>query len=380
MSACLPVDVLLSEEHPAAVMLVEHGRVVAANAAAGKLFGPQAAVGIAVASCFEDGSHRKLATALAARRGVRVELQTVAQAGEPQVVLLLVEPLGGQTLLLALRVGPEYDQRAEHTLLQVNASLVNVTRELAQRGAELASAKAELERLADLREASVATLSHDIRSPLTAITFLTSDQERRASRLTPEEVADRARSIDRNAKRVLHMVDELLDLARLDANEVMIQSQPVALASVAADVLDSVAPIAAASAVRLELAASATVRVKGDATRLFEVVANLVNNAIRHSPRGGVVRVSIEDGRDVVRCFVRDEGPGVPAPLRSQLFDRFRQGAGHVGSAGLGLYITRRIVQMHGGRIWLEETGLPGASFAFELPALHEPNDAGLQS
>jgi signal transduction histidine kinase len=76
-----------------------------------------------------------------------------------------------------------------------------------------------------------------------------------------------------------------------------------------------------------------------------------------------------EDG--AVRCVVRDEGPGVPPALRAHVFERFRLGGEHAGSAGLGLYITRRLVELHGGRIWLEEPGPRGAGFAFELP--HKP-------
>ena len=369
MIASIPVDLLLSEDHPAAAVLVEEGRVIAANAAASSLLEPGVVAGVAVASLFDEGSRAKLAAALAADRRGAVELQSRGGACAPQVVCFVVEPLGARRLLVAHRVGPAYGARAEHTLLDLNARLANLTRELSQQGAELAAAKAELERVAALRDAAMAALSHDIRSPLAAIVLLAASLEKRAGS-APEDIARRAQSIQRNAERVIRLVDELLDVARIESGRDEIAAEPVLLAAVAADVLDSVEPIASAGGKRLELAAADTGPVSGDPTRLFQVFANLVTNAVRHSPSGGAVRVAIEEDGARVRCIVRDEGPGVPAELRDHLFERFRRGRIDGGSAGLGLYITRRLVELHGGRIWLEEPGPRGAGFVFELPRL----------
>jgi signal transduction histidine kinase len=369
MTATVPVDLLLSNDNPIAAVLVEGGRVLVANAAAGALLGRGAAAG-AWSTAFNEGSCTKLAVALAAGRRTVVELQTLRDVGEPRVVRFLFEPLGASALLLALQIGPEYAERAEHALLDANARLANLTRNLTQQHAALAAAKADLERVAALRDASMATLSHDIRSPLTAIILASTALEASAAASSPEDVARRAAAIRRNAERILRLVDELLDAARIDSGALEMAVQPVSLAAVASDVLESVEPIASEGGVRMELVAARASRVAADPTRLYQILSNLVTNALRHSPRGGCVRVFVEEGDGAVRCVVRDEGAGVPPALRAHVFERFRLGGRHAGSAGLGLYITRRLVELHRGRIWLEAPGPRGAGFAFELPTM----------
>jgi signal transduction histidine kinase len=369
MTATVPVDLLLSNENPIATLLVGSRRVLAANAAADALLGRGAAA-YAWSIAFDEASCIKLSVALAAGRRTIVELQSLSGAREPRVVRFLFEPLGASALLLAQHVGPEYAEHMEHALLDANARLANLTRDLSQKHAALAAAKAELERVAALRDASIATLSHDIRSPLTAVVLASRALDASAASSAPEDVSRRAAAIGRNAKRILRLVDELLDAARIDSGAVEIAVQPVSLAAVACDVLESVEPIASEGGVRMELVATRDGTVAADPTRLYQILSNLVTNAVRHSPRGACVRVLVGEGDGAVRCVVRDEGAGVPADLRAQVFERFRLGGKHAGSAGLGLYITRRLVELHGGRIWLEAPGPRGAGFVFELPGM----------
>jgi signal transduction histidine kinase len=371
MTGAIPLEVLLADDHPSAVLLVEGALVVAANAAAAVLLGPGAAAGAAVPSLFDERSRDKLAAAQDEGRRRTVELQHLHGDRAPVPVRFHLEPLGGRFLLVACGVGPDYRERDEQQLLEINARLANLTRELSQQRAQLGAAKADLERLVALREASMAALSHDIRSPLTAIVFQATAQEARAASLTPEDAARHAQAIRRNAARVLQLVDELLDASRLGSGEVEMAAQPTSLPAVAAEVVDSVEPIAAAAGVGLEVTgAQAGGWVSGDRLRLFQVLANLVNNAIRYSPSGSAVRIVIEEEGELVRCAVRDEGPGVPPDLREQVFDRFRQGGKNAGSVGLGLYIARRLVELHRGRLWLEEPRPRGAGFVFELPRM----------
>jgi signal transduction histidine kinase len=374
MSASAPFDPVLSEEPPMAVLLVQDGRIVEASARAAALLGPGAAPGATIASLFDEGSRAKLEAALAVDRSRTVELQSLREGPEPAVVRLRIEPLGAARLLVACGAGPDYPERAEHQLLEMNARLTNLTRELSQQRAELTAAKAELERLGALRDAWMASLSHDIRSPMTAIAFVAAAQEKRVGSLAPEDVVRHAQAIRRNVDRVLRLVDDILDSARLDSGEAEMTGRPTSLAVVAADVVDSLEPIAVAAGVRLDVpVAKEGGWVVGDPLRLFQIIANLVSNAIRHTTAGGTVRIVIEEDGDAVRCAVRDEGAGVPPELRPHVFERFRQGGERAGSVGLGLYIVRRLVELHGGRIWLEEAGLRGAGFAFELDRAQSP-------
>lgn len=370
MSRPAPEGGLLPEASRAPVLLVEGGNVVAASSAANELFGRDA-VGSPLGSLLDPGSRAKLSAAQAAGT---LELQVLREDRPPIAVRFQIERFGPRIVLVACAAGPAYSELAEHRLLEANARLANLTRELSQQHAELAAAKAELERLGTLRDAAMAALSHDIRSPLTAIGFLAASLEQRTAPLSQEDGARTARRIRRNADRILRLADQILDTARLDAGAVVVDGEPVSLVALAREVADSVEPIAAASGVRIELTFTAAEGwVAGDGGRLSQVLANLVGNAIRYSPPRGTVRITVEPHGDRVRCAVRDEGPGVPEELRAHVFQRFRQGGSNAGSAGLGLYIARRIVELHAGRIWLEEPGPRGAGFAFEIASAPPP-------
>jgi signal transduction histidine kinase len=108
--------------------------------------------------------------------------------------------------------------------------------------------------------------------------------------------------------------------------------------------------------------------ISGDATKLGWALSNLIGNALRYTPRGGVIRIALAASADGVRLSVRDDGPGIPGPLCERIFERFAQGEEPRGSAGLGLAIVRDVVQAHGGRIFLESEVGCGSCFTIELP------------
>jgi signal transduction histidine kinase len=254
-----------------------------------------------------------------------------------------------------------------HQLMESNDLLVDRTRELAKKSVALETVCARLEGEAMLRDQFVATLSHDLRSPLTATALLATTLRRRARSASPDEIDRQTAKLVRNLERILELVDHVLAATRLEANAMAKERAPVSLTEVGTSVLEVLEPAASEASVRLELAAREQVKVMGDRVQLFQVFENLVGNAMRYSPPGDVVTISIEANATQVRCAVRDRGPGVPAELRSTIFDRFRSMGSKPGAAGLGLYIARQIVELHGGRIWLEPCSL-GACFTFELP------------
>ena len=105
-----------------------------------------------------------------------------------------------------------------------------------------------------------------------------------------------------------------------------------------------------------------------DPVRLGQVIGNLLENALRYSRAGDVVTVELTDAPEHVRIVVRDQGPGIAADLRQRVFDRFVRGAGRPGSLGLGLYVARQLVELHGGHIHVDEAVPRGAEFVIELP------------
>jgi signal transduction histidine kinase len=121
--------------------------------------------------------------------------------------------------------------------------------------------------------------------------------------------------------------------------------------------------------VKIEVRADSELRVHADPDRIVQVVANLVNNAVRHSPDGGRVHASVRAAGSEAFVSIADEGPGVPPELRDQIFQRFWQSESRKrGAAGLGLAIARAIVELHDGRIWVEDAPRGGACFCFTLP------------
>ena len=101
---------------------------------------------------------------------------------------------------------------------------------------------------------------------------------------------------------------------------------------------------------------------------LFQVLSNIVSNALRHTAPGTTVKLDICEVAEGVQCAVEDRGPGVPAEERERIFERFHQGGVLRGSSGLGLSIARQLTELHGGRIWVESSAGGGARFVFELP------------
>jgi signal transduction histidine kinase len=122
--------------------------------------------------------------------------------------------------------------------------------------------------------------------------------------------------------------------------------------------------------VRVVVTAHEPVRLRGNSSWLEQVLTNLLTHAIRHSPRGARIDVAVAARGTEALCEVADRGPGVPATDREHIFDRFVQREGTRGSIGLGLYICRKIVDLHGGRIWVEDNPDGGARFVFRIPGV----------
>ncbi|MFH7029632.1 MAG: sensor histidine kinase [Heteroscytonema crispum UTEX LB 1556] len=230
--------------------------------------------------------------------------------------------------------------------------------------------------LAQMREDFVSTLTHDLKTPLLgAIETLKSFQNRLFGEVTPmqEKVIE---TMTRSHRTTLQMVETLLDVYRNDAEGLQLQCSPVNLVTVANEVIATLGEVARARQVYVSVGYGESdfpraLWVNGDSLQMGRVFANLLINGINHTPRGGKVEVVLEaySGYQIVKII--DNGSGITEEELPHLFERFYQGNSdrHAKGSGLGLYLTRQIIEAHGGTIWAENRSPKGAAFAFRLPA-----------
>ena len=225
----------------------------------------------------------------------------------------------------------------------------------------------DLARLEAARREFIAKISHDLRTPLTAIKgFVVNLQD-----TAPDEMQDALATMDQQTDRLIRLVNDLLTLSRLQRGELQLQRGPIDLA----EVVRSAASLVEAKATRLGITLNLDLPARrpplmGDADRLEQVVVNLLDNAIRFSAAGGSIGVKLAeaDGRVVLR--VLDDGRGPSEEEQARAFEPYYRG--QQGGAGLGLSIAREIVAAHGGRIWLRRRPEGGAEAGFALPTDYE--------
>ncbi|MBD2384231.1 sensor histidine kinase [Cylindrospermum sp. FACHB-282] len=229
--------------------------------------------------------------------------------------------------------------------------------------------------LAGMREDFVSTLTHDLKTPLLgAMEILKSFENGQFGEVTSiqEKVLE---TMARSHHHTLQLVETLLDIYRNDAEGLKLQLSPVNLLTVASDAIATLTELARTGQVSVSLDHDKSdfgsfFWVNGDALQLRRVFSNLLINAINHTPRGGKVEVVLENysGDQVVK--VLDSGSGMTEEELPQIFERFYQGKGDrlIPESGMGLYLTRQIIEAHGGTIWTENRLPKGAMFAFQIP------------
>src|ERR671936_368927 len=221
-----------------------------------------------------------------------------------------------------------------------------------------------------MKDEFVALISHDLRTPLTSVMgFL-------ELTLDSDELPDAERGylevVERNSQRLLHLVNDLLFVARLEAGEMDLHFDEVDLAQVVRQAVEEAAPRARAKEISLESNTDSVPPISADRGRMFQLLDNLVGNAIKFTPAGGNVAVRLSREGDFLRLEVEDSGIGIAPDDQGQLFDRFFRASNTrdapVPGTGLGLYIARAIVEAHGGRIAVESSPGAGTCFCVELP------------
>jgi len=235
------------------------------------------------------------------------------------------------------------------------------------------TARMTAQRATQLKDEFLATLSHELRTPLSAILGWTQVLLKgHASNAVDQRRAIEV--IDRNARAQVQLIDDLLDLSRIMTGKLRLDLRQIAILDVVRAAIDSAAPAAATKEIRLiSLLDPGRAVVNGDASRLQQVVWNLLTNAIKFTPRGGQVQVLLQRVNSHIELSVSDTGIGIPASFLPQVFERFSQRDGSStrahGGLGLGLAICKQLVELHGGTIRAASPGEGrGATFSVDLP------------
>ena len=267
-------------------------------------------------------------------------------------------------------------------LAEVLAERAALAIENAKLYTEQVEARRKVEDLSRLKDEFLSIASHELRTPVTSIkgyTQLAKMLIKEGDLNTSEEYLDIALDqIDRMSRLIL----ELLDVSRIETGRLEIRREPIGWAHFVRDVVHR--HHTAVSDRRFHVSVTEDDRlVVGDRDRLEQVLGNLLENAVKYSPDGSDVTVTVEDRGDSFVTAVCDRGIGIPADELGQVFERFHRGrqvsSTNYGGLGLGLYITKQIIERHGGSIWVESKEGQGTTFYFSLPATEEAAATGAQ-
>jgi signal transduction histidine kinase len=238
-------------------------------------------------------------------------------------------------------------------------------RELADLASSFNKTAEELERLFDARRELVAWASHDLRTPIASIQAMLEALEDGLA--TPEHYLQ---ALQGQVRTLSRLVDDLFELARIDAGALTLELREAELASLVQETMRGLEAEAASRRVHLEASGDTRARARCEPEQVQRVLFNLVTNALRHTPSDGSVAVRVEPRETEVHVIVEDTGEGFGPEAQQRMFDRFwREDQARSGSgAGLGLAIARGLVEAHGGRIWAENDKAGGGRVSFTLP------------
>ena len=299
-----------------------------------------------------------------------VETQLAGAIGSASARIVVASAVDEEKLDLqgVMRILDEASQ-----LRAYSHELEEKSRSLEQATAELRAANEKLQSLDRLKDDFMSSVTHELRTPLTSIRAL-AEMLHDDPGMTGEHRQQFLRIIVTETERLSRLVNQVLDMAKIEAGQADWRSTDVDVRQVVEMAAESMAETFREQEVQLRQALADTVPpVRADADRLMQVVLNLLSNAVKYAPRGqGWVALRLRAEPDRVVIEVEDNGPGIPLDQQHMVFDRFLQVAGdehyRPGGTGLGLPISRRIVEHFGGQLWFESTPGQGTCFITELP------------
>ena len=255
---------------------------------------------------------------------------------------------------------------------QILDVFVSALEDMSVRNAELEASRKQLTEATSRRDEVLHVVSHELRGPLGVLVMAADvfgmDAKSGAPPAKQQSFADR---VVRQAQRMLAIVDDLLDISRIEAGELRVEPARADLVKVLREAIDRITP--SLQRHTIEVRAPASLDADIDVDRIEQVIANFLTNAIKYSPAGGVITVAVEKGLTTAVVNVSDHGIGVTPEAIPRLFERYFRAPGSEKAAkgiGLGLYVTKRLVEAHGGTVRVaSETG-KGSTFTFELPLI----------
>jgi signal transduction histidine kinase len=254
---------------------------------------------------------------------------------------------------------------------------VRLFQEIQEKNEQLEVVNVKLRDLDRLKSDFVAKVSHELRTPLTAIKGAVDLVLLEVAGPLTEKQYHYLNRVRSNTQHLAGLINDLLDLSKIESGKTEIKATRVALDGLVHEVVESLRPIAAEKAITLEVTfREPSILVWGDRDKVNQVLMNLIGNAIKFTPVQGRVTVSaLKNEKDKVQLSVSDTGPGVPPDEKEKIFAKFYQmpelnGANPKGT-GLGLAISKALVELHGGRIWVESELSHGSTFYFTLPQPH---------
>jgi signal transduction histidine kinase len=267
------------------------------------------------------------------------------------------------------------EERTEE-LEKVNESLRLVASEREELLKKEQSARREAEIANRLRDEFMATVSHELKTPLNSI--LGWARMLKAGDLDESQVKKALGTIIKNSETQNRLIEDLLDVARIISGKLVLEFEPVDPSELIHDTIQSIQPLAQAK--RIEIVEDlgnevGSLSISGDRNRLTQVFTNLLTNAVKFTPEGGRIEVRVDATEAHLNVSVKDNGIGITPEFLPKVFERFRQdvsGATNNGGLGLGLAIVRQLVEMHGGSVQVRSDGVDqGSEFTVELPAQH---------
>jgi signal transduction histidine kinase len=302
-------------------------------------------------------------------RGLREALGIRSEIGVPLDV-------GGERrgmLMLASRE-PEFFTEADARFMETAARWVGVVTHRAELAEQIGRNAIEQGRRAGAEEL-VTVLAHDLRNYLAPLTMRLHVLRQRAERERRDDELRDVELLGRSIHRLGELVNDILDVSRIDRGFFDIRPQPIELSALVHDVVGALQ--SAQHAIQITVQQGDAIRVAGDPARLRQCLENVIANAIQKSPASAAINVFVRreerpSARRQAIVEVIDEGPGIPPELLPHVFERFHTGRAGQGGLGLGLYLARRIAALHGGDLTAESQPGKGARFTLTLPALND--------